>query len=61
MKICCIFYFIFCGDLLICVISLIDVAQTTPAYSVQTSYTDVLLPHSHPHFMTVSSHPIRYC
>ena len=30
-----------------------------PAYSVQASCTDILLvPHSRPHFMTVSSHPI---
>jgi len=28
-----------------------------PAYSVHTSCTDILLPHSPPHFMTVSSHP----
>ena len=32
-----------------------------PAYSVQASCTDILLlPHSRPHFMTVSSHPICY-
>jgi len=28
------------------------------AYSVQTSCTDILLPHLRPHVMTVSSHPI---
>ena len=28
-----------------------------PAYSVQTSCTDILLPHSPPYFMTASSHP----
>ena len=28
-----------------------------PAYSVQTSCTDILLPHSPPYVMTVSSHP----
>ena len=32
--------------------------RQTPAYSVQASCTDILLPHSRPHFMTVSSHPI---
>jgi len=29
-----------------------------PADSVQTSCTEILLPHSRPHFMTVFSHPI---